>query len=87
MEGFKENDVILITNFWGKKQIPAILIKNTISHTPTRSNIWIPTGYDIGSSGYSCRIHTEIQKFEGTEEVKNDVIKQWEVEQLRCNSK
>jgi hypothetical protein len=86
MESFTNNEVISITNFWGTKRIPAILRKNTNCMFPGWSDVWIPDGYENGGGGYSTRNCTEIKKFEGTDEVRNDVIKQWEEERKICNS-
>jgi len=80
------SEVISITNFWNTKTIPAILRKNTVCMFPGWSDVWIPDGYDTGAGGYSARNNIEIKKFEGPNDVICDVMKQWEAEQLRCNS-
>ena len=77
MEGFTDNEVITIPDFWGKIWIPAILRKSAACHSPERSEVWIPTGYENGGGGYSTRNRTEIKKFEGSDDVKKDVMKQW----------
>jgi hypothetical protein len=85
MESFNNNEIILITNFWGTKIIPAILRKNVVCMFPGWSDVWIPDGYDTGAGGYSTRNNTDIKKFEGTDDVKNDVMMQWNNEQTGCN--
>ena len=70
--------IVLISDFWGKKIIPAIL-RDVTCTLPNRSDVWIPSGYE-GAGGYSTRETSEIQEFNWTDEVKNDVMSQWEAE-------
>jgi hypothetical protein len=76
--------IVFIDNYWGDKIIPAIL-RDTTCILPERSEVWIPDGYEnSGGGGYSTRKTKEIQEFTGTAEVRQDVMKKWEAEQLRC---
>ncbi len=79
----EEYNIILISDFWGRKLIPAILHK-VDGILEGRSDVWIPDGYD-GSGGYSSRKKTEIKKFNLSDDIKNDVIKQWNDEIKRRN--
>ena len=65
--------IIFVDNFWGNKIIPAIL-RGPSTILLGRSNIWIPEGYD-GTGGYSIRKTLEIKEFTGTDEVRQDVMK------------
>jgi hypothetical protein len=79
----EEYNIILITDFWGRKLIPAILHK-VDGILEGRSDVWIPYGYD-GDGGYSTRKKTEIKQFNLSDDIKNDVIKQWNDEIKRHN--
>ena len=79
----EEYNIILITDFWGRKLIPAILQK-VDGILEGRSDVWIPYGYD-GDGGYSTRKKTEIKKFNLSDDIKNDVINQWKDELKRHN--
>jgi len=79
----EEYNIILITDFWGRKLIPAILHK-VDGILEGRSDVWIPYGYD-GDGGYSTRKKTEIKQFNLSDDIKNDVIKQWNDEIKRRN--
>lgn len=79
----EEYNIILITDFWGRKLIPAILQK-VDGILEGRSDVWIPYGYD-GDGGYSTRKKTEIKQFNLSDDIKNDVIKQWNDEIKRHN--
>ena len=73
--------IVFIDNFWGNKIIPAIL-RDAPCMLPQRSEVWIPDGYE-GAGGYSTRLTTSIQEFTGTDEVRQDVMKQWIEEKKR----
>jgi hypothetical protein len=73
-------NIIFTSNFWGTKVIPAILTK-VEGCLPYRSDVWIPSGYEEGAGGYSTRSKTDIKEFTGPDEMKQDVMKQWEAEQ------
>ena len=79
----EEYNIILITDFWGRKLIPAILRK-VDGLLPGRSDVWIPDGYE-GSGGYSTRLKKEIKEFNLSDDIKNDVINQWKAELKRNN--
>jgi hypothetical protein len=79
----EEYNIVLITDFWGRKLIPAILQK-VDGILEGRSDVWIPYGYD-GDGGYSTRKKTEIKQFNLSDDIKNDVIKQWNDEIKRRN--
>ena len=74
-----EEKLIFTSNFWGTKIIPAILTK-VEGCLPNRSDVWLPCGYDGGSGGYSTRALNDIKEFTGSDEMRDDVMKQWETE-------
>jgi len=71
--------IIFTSNFWGDIIIPAILTK-VEGTLPGRSDIWIPNGYENSGGGYSTRAPNDIKEFTGSDEMRQDVIKQWEAE-------
>ena len=76
----EEYNIILINDYWGRKLIPAVLRKEN-GILEGRSDVWIPDGYDgCSSGGYSTRLKNDIKKFNLSDEIKNDIIKQWERE-------
>ena len=76
----EEYNIVLISDFLGRKLIPAILQK-VDGILEGRSNVWIPDGYDGGlSGGYTTRIKSEIKECNLSDDIKNDVIKQWKDE-------
>ena len=81
----EEYNIILIPDFWGRKLIPAVLQK-VDGILKGRSDIWIPDGFDgdgRSCGGYSTRIKSEIKEFNLSDDIKNDIIKQWERELKR----
>jgi hypothetical protein len=81
----EEYNIVLISDFWGRKLIPAILHK-VDGILEGRSDVWIPDGYDGDArsiGGYSTRKKTEIKKFNLSDDIKNDVINQWKDELKR----
>ena len=81
----EEYNIVLISDFWGRKLIPAILQK-VDGILSGRSDVWIPYGYD-GDGGYSTRKKTEIKEFNLSDDIENDVIKQWKDELVIQNFK
>ena len=77
-----EGKIIFTSNFWGTKIIPAILTK-VEGCLPGRSDVWIPCGdWDKDAGGYSTRAADDIKEFTGSDEMRQDVIKQWQARQL-----
>ena len=74
-----EKKLILTSDFWGTKLIPAVLIKED-GILSGRSDIWIPGGYECGGGGYSVRTKSDIKEFTWADEIRKDVIKKWETE-------
>jgi hypothetical protein len=71
--------IVLIDNFWGNKIIPAIL-RGYDEVLKGRYDVWIPDGYE-GAGGFSTRDKASVYVFNGTDEVKNDVLNQWDIRQ------
>ena len=76
-----DGKIIFTSNFWGTKIIPAILTK-VEGCLPGRSDVWLPSGYDEGAGGYSTRAVDDIKEFTGSDEMRQDVLKQWQVRRL-----
>jgi hypothetical protein len=73
--------VVYIKTMLHEKIIPAIL-RCDDSVLPGRYSIWIPDGYD-GAGGYSSRVKNEVYIFDGSDDIKKDVMTQWLAEQER----
>ena len=64
--------------------VPAIYL-NPERLEPRRSVVWIPTGYTPAChEGYTSQPFIAV--FSGTDDVKKDILGQWELEVLRCMS-
>ena len=79
-----EERIILIDDFWNQKIIPAVL-RNAECKSPGRSEVWIPEGYENGGGGFSTRLTNTIKEFNGTDEVKKDVLTKWADAKIRNN--
>jgi hypothetical protein len=75
--------ISFINNFWGTRIIPAIVTHTEKTCLAGRYDVWIPEGYE-GSGGYSTRKPSDITEFTGTEEMRQDVMKQWATEKQKC---
>jgi hypothetical protein len=67
--------VVYIKTMLYKKIIPAIL-RGDDPVQVGRYSIWIPDGYD-GAGGYSSRATDEVYMFDGSDDIKKDVMAQW----------
>lgn len=68
--------IINIKTMTYKNIIPAILRGND-QVIEGYYSVWIPDGYD-GAGGFSARAMNEVYEFDGSDDVKKDVLKQWE---------
>ena len=73
--------VVHIKTMFYKKIIPAILRGDDTILTG-RYSIWIPDGYD-GAGGYSSRVKNEVYIYDGSDDIRKDVMTQWLAEQER----
>ena len=73
--------VVYIKTMLYKKIIPAIL-RGDDPVQVGRYSIWIPDGYD-GAGGYSARDTDEVYLFDGSDDIKKDVMTQWLAEKER----
>jgi hypothetical protein len=71
-----EEKIVMIDNYWSTGMIPAIL-RNAECMFPESSEVWIPDGYESGGGGFSTRVTRTIQEFNGSEEIKNDILTKW----------
>ena len=71
--------IVFINNFLGNKIIPAIL-RGYDQVLEGRYDVWIPDGYE-GAGGFSSRDKAAVYVFNGTDEVKNDVLNKWDIRQ------
>ena len=81
-----EPKIINIPDFWGRIQIPAILL-DTECILSERKNVWIPEGYENGGGGYSTRKVNEILDCNLSDTIKKDIIAKWNCEVERCNNR
>jgi hypothetical protein len=68
--------IVNIKTMFYKRIIPAILRGNDRIIDGYYS-VWIPDGYD-GAGGFSARAMDEVYDFDGSDDIKKDVLKQWE---------